>query len=109
MAQPCSSPGRARCCQGALATEPVGDGLVASMARPGANLTGLTLSVGYQLAGKRAEALAEEHQAGTFPRLVMQGSTGFNSNEARRKVLEERQDVTTSMPRNAARRVPWEK
>ena len=42
-----------------LATDPVGDGLAASMARPGANLTGLTLSVGYQLAGKRVEVLKD--------------------------------------------------
>ena len=37
-----------------LDTDPVAGQLVASMARPGANLTGLTMSVGYQLAGKRA-------------------------------------------------------
>jgi putative tryptophan/tyrosine transport system substrate-binding protein len=43
----------------ALATDPVGDGLAASMARPGTNLTGLTLSVGYQLAGKRVELLKD--------------------------------------------------
>jgi len=43
----------------ALAADPVADGLVASMARPGANLTGLTLTVGYQLAGKRVELLKE--------------------------------------------------
>ncbi len=42
-----------------LAVDPVADGLVASMARPGANLTGLTLSVGYQLAGKRIELLKD--------------------------------------------------
>jgi putative tryptophan/tyrosine transport system substrate-binding protein len=42
-----------------LATDPVADGLAASMARPGANLTGLTLSVGYQLAGKRVELLKD--------------------------------------------------
>jgi ABC-type uncharacterized transport system substrate-binding protein len=42
-----------------LASDPVGDGLVASMARPGTNLTGLTLSVGYQLAGKRVELLKD--------------------------------------------------
>jgi putative ABC transport system substrate-binding protein len=29
------------------------------MARPGTNLTGLTLSVGYQLAGKRVELLKD--------------------------------------------------
>ena len=42
-----------------LAVDPVADGLVASMARPGSNLTGLTLSVGYQLAGKRVELLKD--------------------------------------------------
>jgi ABC-type uncharacterized transport system substrate-binding protein len=42
-----------------LAVDPVADGLVASMARPAANLTGLTLSVGYQLAGKRVELLKD--------------------------------------------------
>ena len=42
-----------------LAVDPVADGLVASMARPGGNLTGLTLSVGHQLAGKRVELLKD--------------------------------------------------
>ena len=43
----------------ALATDPVAEGLAATMARPGANLTGLTMSVGYQLAGKRVELLRD--------------------------------------------------
>jgi putative ABC transport system substrate-binding protein len=43
----------------ALATDPVAEGLASSMARPGANLTGLTMSVGYQLAGKRVELLKD--------------------------------------------------
>jgi ABC-type uncharacterized transport system substrate-binding protein len=42
-----------------LATDPEAEGLIASMARPGANLTGLTMSVGYQLAGKRVELLRD--------------------------------------------------
>jgi putative ABC transport system substrate-binding protein len=42
-----------------LATDPEAEGLVASMARPGANLTGLTMSVSYQLAGKRVELLKD--------------------------------------------------
>jgi len=42
-----------------LATDPVAEQLAASMARPGANLTGLTMSVGYQLAGKRVELLKD--------------------------------------------------
>jgi putative tryptophan/tyrosine transport system substrate-binding protein len=46
-------------CRFSLATDPVAEGLAAGMARPGANLTGLTLSVGYQLAGKRVELLKD--------------------------------------------------
>jgi ABC-type uncharacterized transport system substrate-binding protein len=42
-----------------LANDPVAEGLVASMARPGGNLTGLTLSVGYELVGKRMELLKD--------------------------------------------------
>jgi putative ABC transport system substrate-binding protein len=42
-----------------LGADPVADGLVASMARPGGNLTGLTLAVGHQLAGKRVELLKD--------------------------------------------------
>jgi putative tryptophan/tyrosine transport system substrate-binding protein len=42
-----------------LAADPVAAGLVDSMARPGANLTGLTISVGYELAGKRVELLKD--------------------------------------------------
>ena len=42
-----------------LATDPVTEQLASSMARPGANLTGLTMSVGYQLAGKRVELLKD--------------------------------------------------
>ena len=43
----------------ALATDPVAEQLASSMARPGANLTGLTMSVGYQLAGKRVDLLKD--------------------------------------------------
>ena len=42
-----------------LSTDPVAEGLVASMAQPGGNLTGLTLSVGYELAAKRVELLKD--------------------------------------------------
>jgi putative ABC transport system substrate-binding protein len=42
----------------ALATDPVGDGLVTSLARPGGNLTGLSLQF-TDLAGKRLELLRE--------------------------------------------------
>jgi len=40
-------------------TDPVAEQLASSMARPGANLTGLTMSVGYQLDGKRVELLKD--------------------------------------------------
>lgn len=40
-----------------LVADPVSSRLVESLARPGRNLTGLTLSVGYELAGKRVELL----------------------------------------------------
>jgi putative tryptophan/tyrosine transport system substrate-binding protein len=42
-----------------LAVDPVADGLAASVARPGANLTGLTMATGYELAGKRLELLKD--------------------------------------------------
>jgi putative tryptophan/tyrosine transport system substrate-binding protein len=42
-----------------LVADPVADGLATSMSRPGANLTGLTQSVGFQLTGKRVELLKD--------------------------------------------------
>jgi putative ABC transport system substrate-binding protein len=43
----------------ALAVDPVADGLAASLAHPGENLTGLTMTVGYELAAKRLEVLKD--------------------------------------------------
>jgi putative tryptophan/tyrosine transport system substrate-binding protein len=47
----------------ALAVDPVADGLAKSFAHPGGNLTGLTMTVGYELAGKRLEMLRDMTQA----------------------------------------------
>jgi ABC-type uncharacterized transport system substrate-binding protein len=44
--------------------DPVGTGIVASLARPGGNLTGLTV-LGHELSGKRLELLKE-----IFPRIT---------------------------------------
>jgi len=46
----------------ALALDPVVDGLAASFAHPGGNLTGLTMAVGYGLALKRLELLKDIRQ-----------------------------------------------
>ncbi len=40
-----------------LAIDPVGSGLVASLARPGGNITGLTVNVGREIYGKQLELL----------------------------------------------------
>ena len=42
-----------------LASDPVGDGLIKSFARPGGNVTGLTMSVDQQVGGKLLELLKE--------------------------------------------------
>jgi ABC-type uncharacterized transport system substrate-binding protein len=57
-----------------LAVDPVADELVASFARPGGNLTGLTMTAGYGLAGKRVELLKDI--AGDLSRLAVLSNPG---------------------------------
>jgi putative ABC transport system substrate-binding protein len=57
-----------------LAVDPVADELVASFARPGGNLTGLTMAAGYGLAGKRVELLKDI--VGSFSRLAVLSNPG---------------------------------
>jgi putative tryptophan/tyrosine transport system substrate-binding protein len=58
----------------ALAVDPVADGLVASFARPGENLTGLTMGAGYALAGKRVELLKD--MVGSLSRVAVLSNPG---------------------------------
>ena len=57
-----------------LAVDPVADELVASFARPGGNLTGLTMAAGYGLAGKRVELLKDI--VGSLSRLAVLSNPG---------------------------------
>ena len=47
-----------------LAIDPVGSGLVASLARPGGNITGLTMTAGQEIYGKQLQLLKD-----AFPRV----------------------------------------
>jgi putative ABC transport system substrate-binding protein len=60
----------------AIATDPVGGGLVASMARPGGNATGLSAQ-STELAGKRLELLREV--VPRLRRLAIMGNVGYPS------------------------------
>jgi putative ABC transport system substrate-binding protein len=70
---------------GAVAVDPVADGLIASFARPGGNITGLTI-LAPELDGKRLELLKE-----TFPRFTRVGflwRTGAYAGDARARGVE---------------------
>jgi putative ABC transport system substrate-binding protein len=58
----------------ALAVDPIADGLVVSLARPGGNLTGLTMAAGYGLAGKRLELLKD--MVGNLSRVAVLSNPG---------------------------------
>ncbi|MGZ3310231.1 MAG: ABC transporter substrate-binding protein, partial [Xanthobacteraceae bacterium] len=68
----------------ALATDPVGSGLVASLARPGGNITGLS-ALNIDLIGKRIELFHEI--APTFRRLAILGNGGVPDTAAEIRAL----------------------
>jgi ABC-type uncharacterized transport system substrate-binding protein len=67
----------------AIASDPVGIGLVASLARPGGNITGLT-GFGPELSGKRLEVLKE-----VVPGLSRVAAFAYNANPAYKLQLKE--------------------
>jgi putative tryptophan/tyrosine transport system substrate-binding protein len=71
----------------AIANDPVGDGFVASLARPGGNVTGLSLQA-TDLAGKRLELLREA--VPTLRRLGIIFNAGYRS------AVRERDEVQTA-------------
>jgi putative tryptophan/tyrosine transport system substrate-binding protein len=72
----------------AVAIDPVGEGLVTSLARPGGNITGLSLQ-GPELAGKRLGLLREVFPA--VHRLAILADVGYSAS-----VLEMREAQTTA-------------
>ena len=64
--------------------DPVAGGLVASLARPGANITGLT-ALGQELSGKRLEVLKE-----AVPRVSRMAVRALESNEPRQWAIAKR-------------------
>ena len=74
----------------AAAADPVGSGLVASLAQPGGNITGLSLILP-ELAGKRLELLRE-----ILPRVARVAFLAHSGNPAHRLFVKEAQDAAQS-------------
>jgi putative tryptophan/tyrosine transport system substrate-binding protein len=70
-----------------LAADPVGAGLVISLARPGGNVTGVTFDVGDEIWGKRLELLREA--APEVARVAVLWNPAYAPNRNRWKALEE--------------------
>ena len=75
-----------------LAVDPVADGLAASFAHPGGNLTGLTMATGYELAGKRLELLKD--MVGGLSRVAVLSNPG---NPPHIHYLRETERVATAL------------
>ena len=74
-----------------LAADPVGTGLVASLARPGGNITGMS-GIGPELAGKRLELLRT-----LLPTLSRVAFLAYEGDPAHRRFLQEAQDATARL------------
>ena len=77
---------------GATAADLVRQGIVASLARPGGNVTGFTISTGSELYGKRLELLRE-----ALPRLTRVGVIWNTRNRVSREALASVRSVAESM------------
>jgi putative ABC transport system substrate-binding protein len=75
----------------AVTADPVGSGFVASLARPGGNITGLT-SLSQDLSGKRLELLKE-----TVPRLTRVGILWNSGNPDNATQLREAESAATAL------------
>ena len=73
------------------AADPVGVGLVASLSRPGANITGLSLQ-SPELAGKRMELLTE-----VVPKLVRVAFLAYRPDPAHRLFVKEAQEAAEAL------------
>jgi len=69
------------------AVDPVGDGLVASLAHPGSNVTGVTFDVGNEIWGKRLELLREA--APEVGRVAVLWNPAYAPNRKRWSAVEE--------------------
>jgi putative tryptophan/tyrosine transport system substrate-binding protein len=81
-----------------LASDPVGEGLVASLARPGGNITGLTTDVTPETWGKRLQLLKE--LVPKISRAAVLSNSAFRANAARWKPTQDaaRQLGVTLLP-----------
>jgi putative ABC transport system substrate-binding protein len=66
-----------------IAGDPLGSGLVASLARPGGNLTGLSISVGEDFSGKWLELLRE-----AVPKVSLGGRAFESDKSGERRLLD---------------------
>ena len=80
----------------AFDTDPIGNGFVASLARPGGNVTGLS-SLAPELSGKQLELLKE-----TLPKLSRVAVLGSSSNPGNAQAVREAELAAGGVPRGAS-------